>query len=149
MSERVNLVNSLAVAAERGMSVTSSTSLEVRDFVNIVEIEISGRWGTKRAEGALFGKREPRLVTLDGYRIDAKPIGEMILIFNRDVPGVIGAVGECLGARNVNLAGFYNGREAIGGKAIILLNVDTPVTDDTLACLASLPNIMSAKRILV
>lgn len=149
MSERVNLVNALAVAAERGVAVSVSTSLDVRDFVNLVEIEIAGSWGRSRAEGTLFGKREPRLVTFDGYRIDAKPDGEMILIFNRDVPGVIGMVGECLGARGVNLAGFYNGREAIGGRAIILLNLDHPVDEATLNCLASLPNVMSARRIIV
>lgn len=149
MSERVNLVNSLAIAGERGMAVSVSTSLDVRDFVNLIEIEISGGWGASKAEGTLFGKREPKLVTFDGYRIDAKPDGEMILIFNRDVPGVIGAVGECLGARGVNLAGFYNGREAIGGRAIILLNLDHPADDETIRCLASLPNVMSARRIIV
>lgn len=149
MSERVNLVNALAVAAERGISVSTATSLAERDFVSLVALEISGPWGKKSAEGALFGKREPRLVTLEGYRIDAKPDGEMVLIFNRDVPGVIGAVGECLGAHGVNLAGFYNGREAIGGRAIILVNVDQPVSDEVLGCLSALPNVMSATRIIV
>lgn len=149
LSERVNMVNSLIVAGERGMAVSTATSLEVRDFVNLVEVDISGSWGSRCAEGTLFGKREPKLVTLDGYRIDAKPDGEMVLIYNRDVPGVIGSVGECLGARGVNLAGFYNGREAIGGRAIILLNVDTPVSDETLMCLRGLKNVLSAARIII
>lgn len=147
LTERVNFVNALKVAGERGVQVTTAKAGESLDFVNLISLEASGPGSSHSAQGALFGKRKLKLVNFDGYRIDALPEGNLILIFNRDVPGVIGSVGECLGGLGINISAFYNGRAAIGGRAISLVNVDTPVEESHLKAIRALPNVESARRI--
>jgi len=149
LTTRLNLVNAMSVAAERSMHVSqSTTSGGACDFSNLVRIEVTGAWGVQSAEATLLAALgEPRLVRFNEYRLDAKPKGHMVLIFNDDVPGVIGAVGTCLGEHGLNIAGFYNGRGSVGGDAIILVNVDSSVDDATLEALRALKHIKSAMRV--
>ncbi|PLX39810.1 MAG: phosphoglycerate dehydrogenase [Deltaproteobacteria bacterium] len=141
----VNIVNARSIAEERGICVSTATSTELGDFTDIVAVEISGAWGKSSLEGALFNKRDPRLVSLDGFRIDAVPRGEMLLLYNRDVPGVIGAIGKTLGENGTNISGLYNGRESIGGRALTLVNIDAPATDKAKEALSKLDNVISVK----
>jgi D-3-phosphoglycerate dehydrogenase len=46
-----------------------------------------------------------------------------------DKPGVVGAVGNTLGAAKINIAGMQVAREVQGGKALMALTVDSPVSD--------------------
>jgi D-3-phosphoglycerate dehydrogenase len=147
LSSRVNLVNARSVAAERGIRVSSSTSSESLDYTNLVTVEVEGPEGTHKVEGALFGRMKPRLVRLDDYRLDAVPKGNMILIYNDDVPGVIGAVGTCLGRHGINIAGLYNGRKQAGEEALSLVNVDEPPDEKALADLRALPHVRSVRAI--
>ena len=149
LSTRVNLVNAPTAARERGIRIVTSTSPDSQDFSDLVSVEVRGAWGSHMLEGTLFGKREPRLVRFDAYRLDAVPRGNLILIYNEDVPGVIGAIGTCLGQRGVNIAGMYNGRVEAGGQAINLVNVDGAVPEVVLRDLSELPHIRSACAILL
>ncbi|GAB4262441.1 phosphoglycerate dehydrogenase [Deferrisoma sp.] len=147
LESRVNLVNAPAVAKERGIRVSTQVSADAGDFTDLVAIEAAGPGGTHRVEGTLFGKHEPRIVRFDAYRIDALPQGTLILIYNRDVPGVIGRIGTCLGERGVNIAGMYNGREAPGGTAISLVNIDGPARPEVLGALRELPEILEVRAL--
>ena len=49
---------------------------------------------------------------------------------NKDVPGVIGALGMTLGGLGVNMANFTLGRAAGGGDAIAITYLDEPLRDD-------------------
>lgn len=147
LTSRVNRVNAPAVAQERGIRVTVANLAEPGDFSDLVSVELEGAWGVRRLEGALFGKKNPRLVRLDDFRLDAVPRGHMILVYNDDVPGVVGALGNCLGGRGVNIAGLYNGRKEVGGLALTLLNVDERPDEGTLAALRALPHVVSARSI--
>jgi D-3-phosphoglycerate dehydrogenase len=71
----------------------------------------------------------------------------MIVIQNVDKPGVIGNVGTTLGKHNVNIGRFQLGRR--DDRAVCLVNIDTPVDETVLSELKGLPNILSAKQILL
>jgi D-3-phosphoglycerate dehydrogenase len=77
--------------------------------------------------GTLFTGNEPRLVSIDGYRVDAVPRGRLLVARNRDKPGVIGFIGSVLGEHNVNIAGMYNARETNGGEALTVYSLDDAV----------------------
>jgi len=87
--------------------------------------------------GTLFGDNEPRLVEIDGFRVDATPYGHMLISRNRDEPGVIGALGSVFGEYDVNIAGMANARESIDGEAMSVYNLDDPVTPELLEELES------------
>jgi len=76
--------------------------------------------------------------------MEAVPEGYILLLHNRDVPGVVGRVGTMLGENAINIAGLELGREHVGGMALSLFHVDEPVPDAVLAQLRTLPQIVSA-----
>jgi len=147
LSDRVNAVNAPALARERAIRVVTSTTSETRDFTDLIAVEAEGPSGRRVLEGTLFGRSEPRVVRFDDYRLDALPRGTLILIYNDDVPGVIGNIGTCLGRHQVNISGMYNGRTDAGGKAISLVNIDGTAAPGVLADLQALPHILSVRQV--
>ena len=51
----------------------------------------------------------------------------MLVIYNKDVPGIIGQIGTLLGKNKINIAGMSFGRERPGKSAITVLNIDAEV----------------------
>jgi D-3-phosphoglycerate dehydrogenase len=149
LSGRVNTVNAPAVARQRGIQVVSSTTSETRDFADLVSVQVECPSGRHTLEGTVFGRSEPRLVRFDEYRLDALPKGNLILIYNEDAPGVIGNIGTCLGRHQINISGMYNGRDAVGGRAISLVNIDGLASSGILDDLRALPHILTAKQIVL
>ena len=88
-----------------------------------------------------------RLVKLNDFFLEAVPEGHILMLHNRDVPGVVGRVGTLLGQHGVNIAGLELGREKVGGQAVSLFHVDDPVPEAVLAELRKAPEIISAALI--
>ena len=51
-------------------------------------------------------QREGRITEINDFRIEAIPRGYMLVMHNRDVPGVIGRVGTILGEAGISFLGF-------------------------------------------
>jgi hypothetical protein len=100
-------------------------------------------------EGAVFGSDTVRLTKIDGFRMEAVPDGYILMLHNRDVPGVVGRVGTLLGESGINIAGLELGRERVGGMALSLIHVDEVVPAGVLARLRTLPQIVSAQLLRV
>jgi D-3-phosphoglycerate dehydrogenase len=130
---QVNAVNAPQIAEERGIDVVESKSHQSEDFQSLVTVTVSNDDHEIAVCGTQFAGEDPRIVRIDGYRVDAVPHGHMLVARNEDVPGVIGFIGTVLGESDVNIAGMFNGRETIGGEALTVYNLDDPVPDDTVA----------------
>ncbi len=147
----VNYVNAPAIARERGIKVLEGRASHSSAFVNSIKVTVMRAAGqTQEAtrhvvEGALFGNDILRLVRLDGFYLEAVPEGYILMLNNRDVPGVVGRVGTLLGARGINIAGLELGREKVGGRAISFFHVDHPVPESVLEELRRAPDIISAQ----
>ncbi|MEQ1759141.1 MAG: phosphoglycerate dehydrogenase [Vicinamibacterales bacterium] len=122
LSTTVTPVNARAVATDRGIEITESSSSRARHFTSLISVKLTTSKGDRWAEGAVFERTVPRLVLVDGIAIDAPLEGTMIVIRNTDQPGVIGAVGTLLGKHKVNIANFALGRS--GDSAVGVVNVD-------------------------
>src|SRR5687767_2627200 len=150
VSARVNAVNALLIAEERGIKVTTSYSRGA-DFVPAIRTQVRQRDVEKTVCGTIFGfgeqKREGRITEIDGFHIEAVPHGHMVVMHNQDVPGVIGRVGTIFGERGVNISRFHLGRRERGGEAMAVIEVDAPLQPDTLDQLRSLPPVISAIEI--
>ena len=92
-----NIVNAPAVAKERGIAIETITSSEVKDFANLVQVEVTTEQGKRSAVGTIFGHKFPRIISLDGFRMELIPEGHVVVCFNDDKPGVIGKVGDIFG----------------------------------------------------
>jgi D-3-phosphoglycerate dehydrogenase len=145
--ERVNMVNSAIVAEHRGIKVTESLSRRARDFASMIRVRAVTAERETEVAGALFGRRDARIVRINGFNVEAIPKGHMILLFNRDQPGVIGRIATFIGDHGVNIGRLYLGRKKVGESALALIQIDQPLTEDALNGLASLEAVISVKQL--
>ncbi len=147
LSDPVNVVNAQILAREAGIRVLEVRAAEPQDFTALITATLRGRDGERSAAGALFGKREPRLVRLDEFHLDALPKGDMLIVSNDDRPGMVGRIGSAIGAASVNIAYLSLGRDRSGGRAIAVFNLDSSVPDDLLRDIAAIGGVLWAERV--
>jgi D-3-phosphoglycerate dehydrogenase len=148
VDEPVTFVNAPQLAEERGLDVRETTSSSALDYVNLVTIR--GRTADRdvHVAGTLFGKREaPRIVGIDDHLVDLPPSRHMLVVRNADVPGMIGAVGSILGEAGVNIADMDVGTGPGGDAALMVLSTGSPVGDDVVARLRTVPGVIDAQAI--
>ena len=141
----VNYVNAPAIARERGIQVLEARANRSSDFVNSITVRLKRPSGETEVEGALFGTNILRLVRINDFYMEAVPEGYVLMLNNRDVPGVVGRVGTLLGTHGINIAGLELGRERVGGMAISFVHVDDEVPEAVLEELRRAPEIVSAQ----
>jgi D-3-phosphoglycerate dehydrogenase len=150
MSARVNVVNALVIAAERGIAVTDSFRHGVTavEMTSPIRTHVRTLTGEHTASGALFGQQsEGRITEIEGFRIEATPTGHMLVTRSSDVPGVIGRLGTCLGDHGINISRFHLGRRERGGEAMAVIETDAALDEATLEDLRTFPEVFSARPI--
>jgi D-3-phosphoglycerate dehydrogenase len=143
LAQNVNIVNATLLAAERGIEIVEQTSSQTGDFSTLVRADVRTDRKTYTAAGTLFGNQYLRLVQLGPYHLDAYMDGVMLLFTHRDVPGLIGFIGTIFGKHGVNIAQMTVGRQAPGGEAIAVLNLDSPPAEEALKEVRAHPQISS------
>ncbi len=145
----LNLVNALSIAGERGLEIARVRASALSDYTNYVEL--CAVHGSKRkvvVGGTLLGRRqEPRIVRVGSFRVDTEPHGTCLLIRNRDVPGVIGAVGTVLGEANANIAEYHLARRRDGGQSLGVVRVDGEVPARVLQELCDLDMVEEVRQV--
>ena len=141
-ADRLNLINARAIAESRGIELMASVSTAL----DPVAISVSVSGGTKElmVSGIAPQQGAPRIRRIGGFEIDVSPRQCLIIITNRDVPGVIGRVGTLLGDAGVNIAEYHQARLAQGGEALAAVAVDGSVPSTVRDKLMSLPEVHSA-----
>lgn len=142
----LNLVNALYLASERGIEVTRSRGRVESDYANYLEVSVEDD-GETVVGGALLGEGHPRVVRIGDFHVDTVPRETVLVIRNRDVPGVIGEVGTRLGNAGVNIAEYHQARRAAGGEALAVITVDETVAPDVLEQLSALPNVTGVRQV--
>jgi len=141
LSQGVNLVNAEVMARERGIEIAESSNPKKGDFASLLHTEVETEEGTTVAAGTLFGDQYVRLVQLGPFRMEGYLDGVLLVFTHRDVPGLIGFVGTIFGSHGVNIAQMTVGRQAQGGEAIGILNLDSPPPDEAVAAVKGHPQI--------
>jgi D-3-phosphoglycerate dehydrogenase len=146
LGDEVNPVNALILAKERGLKVNESKVRDITGYANLIKATVTSDMGIHTLSGTMIEK-DPRIVEIEGYRLEVAPNGNLLMIDHIDQPGIIGQVGTVLGESLINIAAMQVGRKVPGGKAIMVLRVDSVVAADTLEKLAKVPNLLTAKSI--
>ena len=128
----VNMVSAPVIAADRGIKSSITTQAKSGPFDAFIKIRIKTPTRERAIAGTVFADGKPRFVSIKGITIDAEVGQHMLYTTNKDVPGIIGALGATMGAHGVNIANFTLGRTVSGGDAIALLYVDAPVPETVL-----------------
>ena len=146
--EDANVINAELLCQERGIEIVRTSNSGPGTFSSIISASVSGDGKTHNASGTVFGKDMPRLVKLGEYRTEAYMDGNLLIFTHRDVPGIIGYVGNVLAEDNVNIAQMAVGRESdAGGPAIGVLNLDATAPESAVKKIVENEGIESSKQI--
>jgi D-3-phosphoglycerate dehydrogenase len=135
MEEDVNIVNAEVLLRERGIDLVEQRSADTADFNSLITAEVVSEARTAVAAGTLFGSNLPRLVQKGNCRLETYLDGILMIFEHRDMPGVIGRVGNIFGKHHVNIAQMSVGRptDKPGGQAIGVLALDSQPPAEALA----------------
>ncbi len=146
--EPVSLVNSLLIAEERGIRHARRTGTPEPGFETTVGITLEAARGRARVAGTVLGNEHGRVIRIDDYHVDVAPEGWMLVIRNRDVPGVIGRVGTLLGGAGINIGSYHQARVPFPGHdALAAITVDQPLTNGVLDALAKVADIQLVRLV--
>ncbi len=144
----VNYVNALHLAESRNIAVGTGLLSERPDYSEYLEVVLETERQKVRVSGALLGDQlHPRIVQIDGFTLSVKPEGCLVVLRNKDVPGVIGKVGTLLGTHGLNIAEYMQARQDEGGEALAAVTVDGKVGSSILAALREEDEIFDARAV--
>jgi D-3-phosphoglycerate dehydrogenase len=143
-ARRVSVANAASIAQELGIVVTARGDATASAYASSLRLVADD---TSITGTSIQGS--PRIVELDGYEIDAPPLGAMLITQHADVPGMIGRVGTILGDAQVNISTMQVSRNTVGGDAIMVLSTDRPADETTLATLRAVPRIGSVRSLVI
>jgi D-3-phosphoglycerate dehydrogenase len=133
--QEVNMVNANLVAERRGLVVEQSRSTESQFFSNLITMSLETPQGKRSIAGTLF-EGTPKIVRMRDFDTDFTPEEHMLVMTYEDRPGLIGKIGTILGEAGVNIGAMNLGRRGKGGEAMLVLSIDSPVDEPTLARLS-------------
>lgn len=145
MLQDVNVVSAPIIAKERGIVIEETTREAAGDYESLITVTVVTERQSRFVSGTVFADGRPRIVNIKGIRMDAEFGPSMLYITNLDKPGFIGRFSSTLGEAGINIATFHVGREAPGGNAIALIEVDGEVPPAVLAQVQALPQVQQAK----
>ena len=145
MLQDVNVVSAPIVAKDRGIIVEETRREAEGDYESLITVTVTTDRQTRHVSGTVFADGRPRIVNIKGIRMDAEFGPSMIYITNLDKPGFIGKFSSTLGDAGINIATFHVGREAPGGNAIALIEIDGELPPDVLAKVRALPQVQQVK----
>jgi D-3-phosphoglycerate dehydrogenase len=141
----VNMVSAPVVAKERGIKVDEIRQTPRGTYESYVRLTVRTERQERSVAGTVFSDGKPRIIQIKGINMEAELGPHMLYLTNADKPGFIGALGTTLGNAGVNIATFHLGRQAPGGDAIALVEIDEPIPREVLMAVESLPHVRQAK----
>jgi len=137
-AEEVTYVNAPGIAAERGVTSSVTTDPDSPEYRSMISLHCSLSNGKSlKVDGTLMGIRKvEKIIAVDQFDLDLPPTDNLLFLRYADRPGIVGAVGNILGAAKVNIAGMQVARDSAGGEALMALTVDSPVTEELIAAVA-------------
>jgi D-3-phosphoglycerate dehydrogenase len=144
VTDSVNMVNAPVIAQQHGIRVIESKASRTDDFASAITTRVSG-CGDRLIMGAVFEGRQPRIVRIDDFMLEAIPEGSTLLIQNHDTPGVVGAVGTLLGKAGINISRMQLALHPNRAEAAMLVNVNQAPPQQVIEALRRMPHAISVQ----
>ncbi|MBE0436094.1 MAG: phosphoglycerate dehydrogenase [Methylomicrobium sp.] len=149
LSTPVNRVNAEKIAKRQGIALVESKTEETQDYLSLVKV--TGFCGDQSIalSGTLLGESHPRLVQIDRFEIEVVPEGTLIVTRHDDKPGVISAISAVLGNSNINITRMEVSAADEEERAMAVISISEPLTDEILAQLCDVPAVCQATQIIL
>jgi D-3-phosphoglycerate dehydrogenase len=153
LDTEVNVINVEHLCDTRGVELAAIQEPHppaglVGDIIGVRAECTSGE--THRILGTVYADGLPRVLRIDGFAMDMIPEGQMVIIVNKDMPGVIGLVGSSFGEAGVNIADMVISREKHpdgSATALMVLKTDSEAPASLMDRLRAKPNILRVKAV--
>jgi D-3-phosphoglycerate dehydrogenase len=145
--DSVNMVNAPVIARERGIEVSETRRAGADEYQTLIRVTVETEKRERSIAGTLFAGDKPRIVDIEGVRVETELSGHMLFCRNKDKPGFIGNLGRALGDSGANIASFSLGRTAPGQDALCIVAVDERIDEATIKRIAGLPNVVQVKAL--
>ena len=148
--EGVNDVNAMALAAERGIAVTSTSRPVARDFTDLVRVSVRSATETTRVAGTVLGqKHRPHLLEAWSSRFNVQLEPHLAVFRYRDQPGMLGRIGDAFGDAGINIISAAVGREQSDAteEATMVVTTDSPVPAAVLESVMATADFFDARAI--
>jgi D-3-phosphoglycerate dehydrogenase len=145
----LNLINARYYADQRGLKVRETSSKESGTFTDMVSISLGKEAAYNTVSATMFGPDDFRVVNIDGFGIELRLEGDIILYRNADVPGMLAAVSSALAAQNINIGALSLGRFQRGADAITAITVDKHLEEKELAAVSQVNGIRELMYIMM
>lgn len=145
--ERVNLVNANLIAAKRGIKIAEQKEAECDNYANLITLTVNTTTGSITVSGTVM-RGETHIVQVNDFWIDIVPTGGYFLFCDHtDRPGLIGSVGVITGEADINISYMHLSRQQPRGKALMILALDEPVSEELRQNILKLPEVSTVKLV--
>jgi len=133
LGDEVNEVSAPMVAKDRGIEVREQKTTQKSAYATLLRVVVTGADGkVGEASGTLGSDASPRLVSWGGFDLDSPLQGALLILKNKNKPGVIGTVGTTLAESGINVARMQVALEAKSDLAVQVWGLDSAITERVL-----------------
>ncbi len=147
VSEAINLINARVYAEDRGFKIKETVASETKTFNDLITVNLDGDAVYKSISATVFGENDFRIVEIDGYGIELRLEGDILMYQNMDKPGMLAAVSGALAQQGINIASLSLGRTQKGSNAITAVSVDKKLNDGELEPIVKLDGVNALRYI--
>jgi D-3-phosphoglycerate dehydrogenase len=143
----LNNVNVRSIASTLGLTVEEKRSTEPVTFNEWLHVQVfRGQEKIISAGGTFFGSPDnPRIVRVFSQATEIVPSGVVLILSNKDRPGIVGYLGTLMAQAKVNIASMSLSRDTAGGHALTVLNLDSVPPPEVLDEIQRDPDISNVK----
>jgi len=128
----VNFVNARHIAEQRGLKIIEASNKNPSEYTNFLAVTVTYPSGDqRRLKGVKFSDNDIRLTHYNQTVVNIEPEGNMLLITNKAVPGVVGVVGTYLGDAGINIANLRLIHNKDMGTDLTIVTTDEVVPEKT------------------
>lgn len=143
VEETINLVNARLFADERGFKIKEATTRSTKTFNDLITIHMPDDSEYTSISATIFGDKDYRIVDIDGYGLEQRLDGDMLMYRNPDKPGMLASVSSALAKEGINIGSLSLGREEKGSNAITTVVIDKPLEEADLKAIKEIDGVQS------
>jgi len=115
-----------SIAKEQGYDFSFSYQQNPDKYPNEAKVEFFDEKNelTFSISGSSIGGGNAKIIEINGNKVDFSGKHDMLIVQYRDVPGLIGYIGDILGNHKINIAYVQISRDAVIGEAMAILKLD-------------------------